>query len=175
MEYVLYNGKCFCCMSDTGKISKSDLLKRAYRFNSPNSARNRRTQAPTKLEGFCVYGINPDGNIFKVTNVRDRKKFSRDVRKLIYNKADGKCALCGRKISYKDMTLDHVIPLALGGADEVENLQSCCAVCNCFKGSVLPDEFMERITDIYMYQMEKKYNGSIWWKITNWMLTRKVN
>lgn len=45
-----------------------------------------------------------------------------EIRELIYNIAKGRCALCGRKITYDNMTLDHIVPLAMNGADDVSNL-----------------------------------------------------
>ncbi len=35
----------------------------------------------------------------------------------------------------EDITIDHKIPLACGGADSVENLHICCLEDNLFKGS----------------------------------------
>ena len=49
--------------------------------------------------------------------------------------ADGKCALCGSQLLFEDITIDHKIPLACGGADSVENLHICCLEDNQFKGS----------------------------------------
>ena len=93
-----------------------------------------------------------------------RKTYSPDVKKLLYIKADGKCELCGKKILLDDMTIDHVKPLSMGGEDDVENLSCTCYPCNLFKGNILPDDFMERITEIFMYQMEKKSNNGLRWK-----------
>ena len=61
--------------------------------------------------------------------------------------------MCGRKITFEDMTIDHIIPLSLNGIDNVSNLQCACYACNEFKGSVLPDDFMERITEIFIRQV----------------------
>ena len=38
-----------------------------------------------------------------------RKHFSQEVRKLLYQQAEGKCALCGKKITFDEMELDHII------------------------------------------------------------------
>ena len=70
-----------------------------------------------------------------------------------------RCALCGKKIKYCDMDLDHIVPLAMGGADDVANLQCTCVTCNRIKGSILPEEFDERITEILLYQMKQKAKG----------------
>lgn len=103
---------------------------------------------------------------------KGRVKFPKEVRQLIYHKADGRCALCGRKILYDDMSLDHITPLSMDGADSVENLQSTCISCNMFKGSVLPEDFFERITEIFMYQTEKKMGNTLKWKLVNRLLRR---
>ena len=108
------------------------------------------------------------------TKKNKRKTYSQSTRKLIYNNAGGRCELCGRKILFEDMTLDHVIPLSMGGADEVENLSCVCFADNLFKGNILPSDFMERITEIFMYQMEKKYKNSIAWKMVHIMLKRMI-
>ncbi|MBQ4531334.1 MAG: hypothetical protein IJA36_12130 [Lachnospiraceae bacterium] len=34
--------------------------------------------------------------------------------------------------------------------------------------------FMERITKIFIYQMERKHGNSFKWKITYWLLNRMV-
>lgn len=86
---------------------------------------------------------------------RNRKKYSEDVRKMIYDKAEGRCQLCGRKITYEELTLDLIVPLAMNGLDCVSNLQATDAACNSFKGCILPEKFMDRITKIFRYQMEK--------------------
>lgn len=101
-----------------------------------------------------------------------RRNYSDDTRKLIYIHAKGRCALCGRKLTLDEMTLDHIEPLAMGGADAVENLQACCLACNRFKGSVLPVDFMQKITDIFLYQMEKEIRWKIFLKPLYWMLIR---
>lgn len=94
-----------------------------------------------------------------------RKIYSYDTRKLIYNNAHGKCELCGKEILLEDMSIDHIKALSMGGEDDVENLACTCYPCNLFKGNILPDDFMERVTEIYLYQMEKKYRNKLRWKL----------
>lgn len=36
---------------------------------------------------------------------------SKKVRQLVYDKCGGHCAYCGKEIAYKDMQVDHIIPL----------------------------------------------------------------
>ena len=92
-----------------------------------------------------------------------RKKFSPDVRKLLYIHAGGRCELCGREIALEDVTIDHLKPLAMGGTNDVSNLACTCFGCNHLKGSAVPESFFQRVNDIFMFQMEKKYKRNVWW------------
>lgn len=40
-----------------------------------------------------------------------RKAIPKKVREAVYNKYDGHCAYCGKKIEYKEMQVDHLIPV----------------------------------------------------------------
>lgn len=51
------------------------------------------------------------------------------------------CRWCGEDTRPRVRHIDHVIPLARGGADSVENLCVACPDCNMRKGSKLPEEF----------------------------------
>jgi 5-methylcytosine-specific restriction endonuclease McrA len=52
----------------------------------------------------------------------------------VIGKSAGKCTECR---STFDLQYDHVIPVALGGATTVENLQLLCSDCNLQKGADL--------------------------------------
>lgn len=54
------------------------------------------------------------------------------------------------------------------------NLQCTCKACNEFKGSILPDDFMERITEIFIYQTGIKQGNRLLWKITHRLLNRLI-
>lgn len=63
-----------------------------------------------------------------------REHVPRDVRLAVWRRDGGRCVACG---SGFDLQYDHVIPVALGGASTVENLQVLCAACNRRKGAAL--------------------------------------
>ena len=52
----------------------------------------------------------------------------------------------------------------MGEEDDVSNLACVCLPCNVFKGNILPENFIDRINDIFMYQMEKKIKQLWKWK-----------
>jgi hypothetical protein len=63
-----------------------------------------------------------------------RAPIPRDIRYAVFERDGGSCVECGGNF---DLQYDHVIPLALGGANTLGNLQLLCAPCNQRKGSTL--------------------------------------
>ena len=61
-----------------------------------------------------------------------REPIPREVRRAVFERDGGKCALCGSNF---DLQYDHVLPVALGGATTIGNLQLLCGDCNREKGA----------------------------------------
>ncbi len=59
-------------------------------------------------------------------------------RKNILRRDNYQCQYCGKRTT--DLTIDHVIPKAIGGKDTWENLVTACMKCNNKKGNHHPDE-----------------------------------
>lgn len=49
------------------------------------------------------------------------------------------CRYCGAKAPDVRLTVDHVLPVSLGGTDDAANLVTACVSCNSGKASVTPD------------------------------------
>lgn len=64
---------------------------------------------------------------------------SRRLRFEILRRDGHTCRYCGAKAPDVALTVDHVIPLALGGGDEPNNLVTACQPCNAGKSSVPAD------------------------------------
>jgi 5-methylcytosine-specific restriction endonuclease McrA len=56
-------------------------------------------------------------------------------RSLMYERDNGRCGLCGKKVEYMDMDVDHVVPASKGGANVWSNLQISHIRCNRSKGN----------------------------------------
>lgn len=166
MAIVLSNGEHYIAKSETGKISKTRNLKEAHDYIDILYAKQQFKDASAKTKDYFIFDTE--------TGIRSTKKgrriFSTIERKMIYKNADGKCQLCGRNIDYENMTLDHITPISQGGADDLDNIQCTCEACNLFKSNILPAKFFDRITEIFMYQMEKKYGFRNEWKIARNLL-----
>lgn len=61
----------------------------------------------------------------------NRPPMSKDKRNKVFDLFGNQCLKCK---SYDDICIDHVIPLAKGGENTVENMQPLCRNCNSAKG-----------------------------------------
>ncbi|WP_291460934.1 HNH endonuclease [Desulfobacula sp.] len=60
----------------------------------------------------------------------------------------GVCHYCKNNFLPKELTMDHIIPLARGGRSQKFNLVPCCKECNTKKKQLLPSEWEEYMTSI---------------------------
>lgn len=102
--------------------------------------------------------VNEDKVEDTPSNKSKRIKFSKEMRKEVYRKSEGKCLLCGKFVDYDDFTVDHIVPLAKGGTNDVSNLQCACKRCNSIKQDILPDELNDVLVELITYNLKKKYN-----------------
>jgi len=73
---------------------------------------------------------------------RERKK-ARELKATAWwknQKGRGKCYHCHKRISPRDLTLDHVIPIARGGVTNKKNCVPSCKECNSSRKYFLPSE-----------------------------------
>ena len=69
-----------------------------------------------------------------------RKPISKRLRFEILRRDNNTCRYCGGVAPDVKLTLDHVLPVALGGTDEADNLVAACQDCNAGKSSSHPDQ-----------------------------------
>ena len=54
---------------------------------------------------------------------------------VLYDKQNDRCNGCRLFFPPRNFDVDHIVPRAKGGADEIENLQLLCGACNSMKGA----------------------------------------
>lgn len=85
---------------------------------------------------YCSAECSSRAHGLKRGNERIGPGRRRDVeRAYIVERDGGRCHLCGAKPKGAELTIDHILPLALGGTHSPENLAVACRSCNCAKGS----------------------------------------
>lgn len=65
-----------------------------------------------------------------VTRIQDKKRFE------VFKRDNFTCQYCGGRPPGVILTIDHILPLASGGTDDIENLITACELCNSGKGDV---------------------------------------
>lgn len=84
--------------------------------------------------------------------IRAEREKARQLRKSRWwqqKTATGMCYYCKEKVIYKDVTMDHIVPLSQGGRSTKDNLVPCCKKCNTLKNSMMPIEwqdYMEKLS-----------------------------
>ena len=167
-QYVLYkeDANKYIGYSDTRKVIHVGKLENAYRFNTPNEARNARKKASKKMAYFHVYMLMGNGELEKVSaNTSKRKSFTKEERIKIYRKTKGHCYLCGDFVDFDSYEIEHKVPLSKGGTNDLSNLFCSCHTCNLIKHDIYPQDFMEKISKIFMFQMRIKNKKCLKWKI----------
>ncbi len=69
----------------------------------------------------------------------------------VFDKTDGYCRYCGKRIYWKNYgrpgergawEIDHSVPMAIGGTDNLRNLWPACIECNRDKGTTTGPQYL---------------------------------
>ena len=80
---------------------------------------------------------------YKARQLRDSQWWKRRVAK-------GVCGYCGQSAPPKELTMDHIVPLARGGKSTKGNVVPACKTCNNAKKNLLPmewDQYLNKIKE----------------------------
>jgi len=103
-----------------------------------------------------------------MTEYVKRRRLAPEERKAVYNKTNGHCAYCGIEITFKQMQVDHVIPINgwhIPGPDTLDNMLPTCRSCNHYKSrsdlegfrKMLEDQLHVLMRDNVTYQIAVRY------------------
>lgn len=171
MAIILTNGTRYIALTNSGAVKKVDDIKKAYNFYSVEKAIKQKNKAPKKCAGyyFIDTDINEAQEIEEDSTLNrpmvKRKNFSAKERLAIYRKTKGHCYLCGEFVDYDFFEVEHKVPLSKGGTNDLSNVFCACHCCNTIKHDIYPQDFLEKISQIFIYQMSIHNRNSLKWKI----------
>lgn len=74
-----------------------------------------------------------------------RKNIPDKVRVQVYERDDYTCQYCGDRFSRELLSIDHLVPVALGGHNEITNYVTACRSCNSRKRATPLEQFAKSI------------------------------
>lgn len=133
-------------MENSEKIKLNSIN---YRIKNPNHTKEYYLKNKERISNYWKIRNKEFPEIGRIASHKRRalrKKcggnLSRDIGSKLFILQKGKCACCKKSVK-SGHHLDHIMPLALGGANEDSNIQILCPSCNCSKGAKHPQEFMQ--------------------------------
>jgi 5-methylcytosine-specific restriction enzyme A len=72
-----------------------------------------------------------------------RISLPKEVREYVFVRDNHQCRGCGQTTN---LTIDHIIPLATGGSNDISNLQALCGSCNSQKKHYFDPRFDRKFT-----------------------------
>ena len=177
MAVLLTNGTYYIAHSSTGAVVKVPDIREAQDFHTVERAVRQKQKAPGKCAGFYYIDTDPEGTEPDAQKgaPAKRKKFSAKDRLAVYRKTEGHCYLCGEFVDFDSFEVEHHMPISKGGTNGLDNLYCACHCCNSIKQDIYPEEFMGKISQIFLYQMQKGYGGSLGWKVAQRLLAAMLD
>lgn len=121
----------------------------------------QRSDNPEILVGLSLDGGAPLPKIF---HRKLRYEISGAVQQKVWAADNFRCVYCGRKMGEVLLTIDHFMPLELGGKNDISNYLTACKPCNKDKGSEDPGEWLKRrhssshVSDFQLHLKNRKIN-----------------
>jgi 5-methylcytosine-specific restriction endonuclease McrA len=118
---------------DCSRQIEAEIRKSLERISSLHQQKNKIDKLRAEAEqAFSDYKARKYEERRRVANIIISKE---SVRIGVFSRDAWKCVSCQTS---ENLTIDHVIPVKLGGGNELENLQTLCLSCNCSKGAKEP-------------------------------------
>jgi hypothetical protein len=99
-----------------------------------------------ELEALPEAGTQVDGRVIDpkaieaigVAAFRRRRSISARLRASVFERDNFRCRRCGAGPQDSRLVVDHIMPVALGGSTDENNLQTLCETCNLGKAARYP-------------------------------------
>lgn len=148
------------CMRDAGSlVKKCEVCGKEFRFRRSHdvNGEGRYCSMKCRTAGYDTRGILKGENspryidgksqtpeyVRRASHLRRAKKQSNGGSYTfqewdnLCKKYENRCLSCGR--NDVPLTVDHIVPVSLGGSNDISNLQPLCKSCNCKKRTRIVD------------------------------------
>lgn len=134
-----------CAIAKSKEWAKANPTRRKTIAN--NHVRNNRKKYRERLQKWRTTNLEKS----RITNCRSSHNRRARIRNVkgsfsssewleLVNKYNGCCVACKQLPTENNpLTMDHVIPIALGGSNYIANIQPLCFTCNCRKHTRVVD------------------------------------
>lgn len=101
-------------------------------------------------------------NVYELCNTTptSRPRWTTAQKKEIINRHPF-CSYC-EEGDYRQLVIDHIYPITLGGSNNLNNLTIACIKCNSHKWSYTVESFLETIINKRNYVVNKTYSYIYW-------------
>lgn len=82
-----------------------------------------------------------------------------EVRKIVYRRYKGKCAICGKHLPLEDMCISLIVPKSKGGYKDFSNMQAACECCARMKNDMTQEEFFRKVFAVVVHNARNIFNS----------------
>lgn len=115
-------------------LRKFDYEKNKQKYKERATEWSRKNRHKTRVTQKNYYWKNPE-KIRAQKKARNTGSISLKSWIRLCEDYGNKCNHCKKESTYKDLSIDHIIPFSKGGLNSIENLQPLCLPCNWSKGN----------------------------------------
>ena len=115
-------------------------------------------------DNWVVHSLNWSTRVPSVIMLKEYMKKKATVRfskQNVYLRDGFKCQYCGIDVTRKTASLDHVLPVSLGGKTTFENTVTSCVACNSTKGNdhrIRPKKMPVKPNYYQLVEQRKKFS-----------------
>lgn len=132
---------------------KSGRSTAGYRLNTDNLTEAHRASLSALCDERLDEYIDKRGQAIWGHRGAGRDYIPGSIRYKVLKRAKYRCELCGAHEDQTALQIDHIIPKARGGSDDLSNYQALCATCNANKRDTDDTDF-RGILDSYNHRKD---------------------
>lgn len=111
--------------------NRAEILRKKRLDDKKNAERNKTRDRAYKRAHRALQNLHRDRHIARLHNAQGFHTLQQWVARVAF--FGWRCRYCGKALTLKTLTKDHLIPLVRGGANWASNLAPACRSCNCSK------------------------------------------